>query len=264
MALAREARRPPRKIAEAWWPTSEDGGRRADRDRGPGLPERVPLAALVRGRPPPGAGGGRGVRPVRRGQGHRCPPRVRLGQSDRAARDRQRARGRGGRRARAHLPGPGLSRRIAVLRQRRGQPVHGAGALGGRAAAAGAGRDGRAARERVPGRVPDRAGRGVAGPGPAGHARARCATGSGADRASRAPRGRLAGGEPAARARGLRHPLRPLGPRAARRARRGPAPGGHRRAHRAGHTYERTARSGSGRPRLATTRTGCCGSRTAS
>ena len=239
MALARDARRPPRKIAEAIVAAFP---RTAVVDRvelaGPGFLNVFLL--------PPGArsalhevlAAGDELRPERRGQGRAGPARVRLRQSHRAAVIVN---------ARAAAVGDALARILraqgyAVESQ---YYVNDAGNQFTRSRArwtcACARRSARrpsCPRTRYPGEyLVDLVAEWLARD-PAGMRATRGPPGGRAARAARAARGGGHGGGPAPRARGLRHRLRRVGPRAARRARarRGRAswPSSTRR----GHTYE--------------------------
>src|SRR6185295_3131490 len=136
MTLARAARQPPRKIAEAivaHFPPSAAVERLEI--AGPGFVNVFLSPAWC---------------------GRALSPRVRLGQPHRSAGHRQCARGRRGRCARADPPVPGPHGRDAVLRQRRRQPVPCPRALFRRAPASGPGRSDRAAGGVLPWRVPPR------------------------------------------------------------------------------------------------------------
>ncbi len=272
LTLARQARRPPRKVAEAIVgplslhrrPSSGSRWRARASSTCSSSPAWCAAARLRDGARARAPRYGR----RRRADGRALPPRVRLGQSDRPARDRQRAGGRGGRRARAHPPRAG---RHVVDAQ---YYVNDAGNQFLALAALGGGRGSARRSARRPS-CPRTATRASTSWTRARVARARTAAGARAPRspcrrrsassASAGTRCAEHGGGPAPRARGLRHHVRPVGrtrrptcgTRACPSARSASSP-------RAATPTSRTARSGSARPRSATTRTACCGSRTAS
>ena len=123
MALARQARQPPRKVAEAiarifrasrpWsasrWP-DQDSSTCSSR---PLVRAWAPGTVLAAGR----------VRLRRDEAGARVSPRVRVREPHRAARHRERAGGRRRGRARAYPPGPRRRGGTRVLHQRRRPPV---------------------------------------------------------------------------------------------------------------------------------------------